>query len=164
MKSMYLRKIVFLAFLAFPRVCLSHRISRWSTSGCSSPWPSPSLRWSYIPSMRCSSVPAHSILFLNLEWMYWRCSLKRKRWQRRTTAWKWPRWPVQWAAWCCPSAPWSSPSPFGLSESSSLTPLLMFKIQICLTVLQSILSEGLVICHSTLFLTVQYTSGLLILC
>ena len=162
MKSMYLRKIVFLAFLASPRACLSPRTSRWSTSGCSSPWRSPSLRWSFIPPMRCLSVPAHSILFLNLEWMYWRWSLRRKRWQRRTTAWSWPRWPVHWAAWCCPSAPWSSSSPSGLKGSSSLTPLLMFKIQICLTVLQSILSEGLVICHSTLFLTV-YTSGLLIL-
>ena len=147
MKSMYLRKIVFLAFLASPRACLSPRTSRWSTSGCSSPRPSPSLRWSFILTTRCTRIKQNRTLSLKQEWMWWRSSLgKKMRRQRRTTLWS-SLYQWWWATSCCPSAPLSSPSSSGLSGSSSLTPLVMLRVQICRTVLQLILLEGHVIFH-----------------
>ena len=144
MKSIYLQKNDFLASWASPRACLSPLTSRWSTSGCSSPWPSPSLRWSFILPTS-TRIKQNRTLSLKQEWMWWRSSPgKKMRWQRRTTPWRSPyQW--WWATSCCPSAPLSSPSSSGLSGSSSLTLLVMLRVQICQTVLQLILLESHVI-------------------
>ena len=139
----YLYNNYFSASWAYLRACLSLLTSRWSTSGCSSPWQFPFLRWSSTPPMRCSRIQKHHKLFMKQEWMCLRSTLvkKRKRCQRQTS---WSsscqRW---WVTSCCPSAPLSSPSSSGLSVSSRLTPRVTLRMLTCLIVSCLILPERL---------------------